>query len=364
MSIIRVITATFSAALYTHALIGCAVQSPPLGGCEKIVTAPGPEDVAVDKWAIPPRIIISTQDRRTAKPSNGALYEYAPVSGNLKQLFVDNGPFNFMPHGIHLVQNSAGKFLLYAVNHHTAHTPNEVSSSWGRPIETFELNGSTLHRLLPASDPSVHIPSDEDLKIINAPNDVVATPEGDIYVTNMHGGGWWQGLLPGFLGWGSGSVVRFRAAGGYEFVAGNLNYPNGIFVQPMTKADQHERLLVTLTMENELREYSKNGEAWHLTRTFPIPTPDNISGLDDGSVLIASHNSKWDFALHTSSAVKASPWRLFRFGQEVGLRPVLIDDNAERMSGASVGMLLDEHYYVGQVFGTYLLSCKKEPSNP
>lgn len=335
------------------------MPNPSLVGCERIVTPPGPEDVVVDKWTIPARLVISTQDRRVGKLGNGALYEYAPGTGDIKELTISSEPFGFMPHGIHLVQHRSGKVLVYVINHHTGQPPGGHSTSRGRPVEILELSDSQLHRFLPSSEAPVHIPTDEELKVLNAPNDLVATSEGDIYVTNMHGDSWWHGLLPGILGWGSGSVVRFPATGGYELVAKNLNYPNGIFVQAKTQTDQTERLLVTLTMENELREYSKRDGEWYLTRTFPLPTPDNISGLDDGSVLIASHNSKWDFTLHTSSASHVSPWRLFRFGEDLGLRPVLVDDSADRMSGASVGVALNERYYLGQVFGSYLLSCKK-----
>ena len=165
----------------------------PASECRATHGVPGPEDLELDlRDARGPRLIVSSQEQRQSPRPMGTIFS-VPLAADgtlgtpkaFELVARDARPFH--PHGISLVAGAPS--LLYVINHVT---------DAEHAIEVFEIEGDRLLFRPP--------PLTSDL--LTTPNDLVALPDGHVYVTNSGAGRSLGGLLTALLGLRRGNVVH------------------------------------------------------------------------------------------------------------------------------------------------------------
>lgn len=231
----------------------------------RIDVAPGPEDFVVDaNGPAGPRLLISCRERRDPR-AQGEIVS-VDLSGHRRRDIdlVGRGDRELFPVGISLVERD-GVSLLYVVNRPPKSEPS---------IEVFRVDAGTLR-------------FDSELKddLLTTPNDVLALPDGTVFVTNDG-----AGVISGLFRLRRGNVVRYRD-GAWEKVARDVALANGL-------ATDGTSLFVAHFAAKKIVAYDLGS----LEPSYAIEVdgfPDNLSIEADGRTLdVAIHPSMTRTFLH------------------------------------------------------------------
>jgi sugar lactone lactonase YvrE len=314
-------------------LAGCAnLPQSNTEGCQAIAGIPGPEDLTLDRWSDPPRLIVSSDDRRN--PANpGKLLAVCLSGGMVTELSRRGEPAGLIlhPHGIDLVQARDGTLQLYVVTH-----PHRGEGSEAVIQYRLERDYLVFQRRYSGS----HLVS---------PNDLAARPDGSFYVCNDSSAR--GGMLELILGLRRSSVVYFDGLGTWSVAAERLAMAN-------SAAIDRDRMYVSATRANRIYAFriAEDGRLIERRDLARVRGPDNLT-LDGNTLLVAAHVNTIAFMRHARDPKKRSPSTVYAIALPSGPTTALFADDGSRISGASVALRYKGLLYLGQVFEPFLLKC-------
>lgn len=366
-------------------------HAPP--SCSTLARVPGPEDLVLDEERS--RLLVSSQDRRPDPWPPGEIWAVPldPVHKPYRLDLAGRGyACSFHPHGIDLVESCDGRLLLYVLNHHDAddRLPERACFAIGgvrtapkgriSSVEVFEVEDRRLRFLQRLADP----------EILTNGNDLVARPNGDVWVTDPPAGRLAQVL--DLLGpWGRSRVVQFecssrrgqRCLGSWKTRTDprtkgqKIRFANGIAFRPSGEGRACDEpdpgaLYVAGGAERKLHRFTVKAAgvlearaAIGLPDGHEFPNPDNLSWIDAGRtrLLVAGHPNLRRFLQHSRSQAVLSPSAVV----EVPARPEyaegdvasipVFQDSGGMVSGASVALCVEGDLVLGQVFEPAVVRC-------
>ncbi len=291
----------------------------------------GPEDLALDVAAERPRLIVSSQDRRSPK-KRGKIFQADLVTHEIHEMPRRGEPDqlinSFHPHGLDLAMIDDRK-VLYVVVHGT---------------EEWIVRYTVLENELVYDKTFGH---NEDL---TNPNDVDADAHGNIYVTNSSTGksflvNW---LKSNVLGMRTTPTLRLSPKG-WESVADLAKAPNGVLIHG-------NYLLIGDSLADTVTMHPLPGSTGQ-KKVLEMSMPDNMNEGPEHDVLAASHNSRLSFMLHRSEIMKAggSIFRITDIEGSPTLNKVFITDGT-MLSAPSSAVYFNNTLYIGQVFDPFILA--------
>ena len=328
-------------------LFGCASFSiRALDDCVRLRGLPGPEDMVLDTAdSRRPRLLVSSQDRRQHDPMGEVLepgHIYAvDLTGALAPMelpFAERDDYPFHPHGMDLVDVNGGQ-LLYVINHAVKNTHS---------IEVFRVEREQLvfmNRLW--------------TEALVSPNDLVALPDGQLYVSNDHLYKGFAALLGNALSFGWSNVVRFNVESGRWIVAADgISFANGVEVRD-------NRLYVAATIDEGIYVYDRDplsGSIGGPINFIEVGSGvDNLIWEDEEHLLTAAHPDLFAFLDHLESAENPSPSEVYRVNVRTGAVERIFSDDGRLISASSTAIRFENRLYVSQVFEPEILSCSLLP---
>ena len=319
--------------VFVFAILWGIFQISAAPGVTAVSGIPGPEDLVLDIHHGPPRLLISSTDRRGGIVP-GQIYIVDVATGEVKPIRRLGEPFGFafFPHGIDLVEDNDGTFYLYVINH------------W-RAAKT-ERHGVARYRV--ARDALFFEGLWEDPLLVS-PNDLAALPNGSIYVTNDSSQK--GGMLELILGLRQSNVVYFDGVGWRE-VAGKIAMANGIAIIS-------DKVYVAATRENRVLEYHRAEDGSLSSRRVlaKVKGPDNFSILQ-GNLIVAAHEKSIALSRHlsSSSSPPPSPTAIYLIDVETGQKKSIFRDSGVYISAGSVGVVYQRNLYIGQIMDPFIVS--------
>ena len=300
---------------------GCVHVGSTVGSLSRVEGLPGPEDLVWDEAG--QRLLVSATDRR-AEVVPG---EIAAVSadGVVRPLPRDGGPqgLDFTPHGISLVRGDDGRQRLYVISHGAGDDHRVL-------VYTVEADRLRLEQDL--SDP-----------LLTSPNDLVALPDGTIYLSNDRSAG--GGLAEVLFRKKKATVAMYRG-GHWSVAAERLAMPNGI-------ESDGDHLYVCVMRENRVDVWDRavDGTLSGRRTLAQVTGPDNLS-WDGDDLIVAGHVSDSAFMAHALHG-KRAPSVITRINAN-GATETLFEDPGPRISAASVAVQRPEGLWIGQVFDPFI----------
>jgi hypothetical protein len=297
----------------------------PRWDCRRVDVPPGPEDFELDRWSTPPRLIVASHPPVAIPIVGEALGTPVPLQ-------VDPAVPRFEPIGISLVRRD-DETLLYAIN-------KDVG------IEVFRVEPAALRHLATLESP-----------LIVTPNEVVATPSGHVYVSNMFAHAGLRGRLSALFRTRSGNVVHFDERE-WRVAAGPIGFGNGMLVSP-----DGRRFWVAAFAERKLYRYDRDPATGRLGNPTAIETggfPDNLQWDRYPRIAAAVHPSYVRTSLHLLTGGRAnSPSSVETIDGISGTVDELFRDDGQTISAASTALRYGSHLYVSQIRRGYLLDCTR-----
>lgn len=293
---------------------------------------PGPEDLLLDRSVSPPRLIVSSEDRRF-KSKAGELYAVRIPELEAAALRRTGEPadLELHPHGMDTVRLADGTWLLYVINHPAPGKDGEDA------VLVYELFRDRLEFRERLVSP-----------LLTSPNDLAATADGSVYVTNFGSGGGIGELL---LRRRKSTVVYHDASSGsWSVAASGLAMANGIAIGP-------ERVYVVVTRGDAVYSFSreKNGALADRRLLAPVVGGDNLF-LDGPTLYVAAHVKSLAFMRHAGNGRVRSPSVIYAVEIGSGASSVVFSDAGGTISAASGAVAYGGWLYIGQVFGDYVLA--------
>ncbi|MEE2644647.1 MAG: hypothetical protein VYD19_06905 [Myxococcota bacterium] len=329
--------------------------------CQQLFGPVGAEDIVVDsagRWAY-----ISSDDRWAqiaGEGREGSIWRLDlidPLARPERLSLTSPLDLPLHPHGIDLWESPDGSESILAVVNHPAGVLSE-SEGESEPaiplhrIERFRVDPriGSLTPLSPLNSPT-----------LTGPNDLILLGPDEFYVTNDHGA---KSKLSRaieqltFRPWGS--VVHHRQ-GGWQVVAGEISFPNGIALR---RSAGREQLFVSSSTEGALYRFTRDPTSGALSKRTRWTAPlglDNLSFDDEGRLWTGAHPRLFRFILH-SALRTPSPSLILSFDQLDGASAPkeehwLLDDG-RRLSGASVAARAGDQLLIGTVFQAGIFRCQ------
>jgi hypothetical protein len=327
----------------------------------------GPEDFEVDLTSqVAPRLLVSAFDRQ--HDGRGGLYAIP---------FGDNGPGTpelltdqirgcpLRPHGISLDQGEDGVLRLYAINHRRKADAGRNCllplTAGGRPllhtVEIFTVgeDGGLRHEETLA-DP-----------LIASPNEIFATPDGQLYVSNeINAHSVVTKLLEFFQLRVTSNVIHYRN-GRWRIVLTGPRYANGLAVHD-------DRFYVAGSMDEVIDIHRRDpatgdiGERIERIR-FASAVDNLLWGLGPGGVrdhttlYTAGHPDRLKYMRYKFIDPQApSPSDVYRIN--LAASPARVEriyyDDGRLLSGASVAVVYRGDLYAGQFWGNGLFRITRD----
>ncbi|MBF0449435.1 MAG: SMP-30/gluconolactonase/LRE family protein [Candidatus Magnetomorum sp.] len=310
--------------------------------CERIYVADGPEDFVLDQWNNPPRLLISSHERR--KPETfGGIYSLSLTTHATQKLqrTGENNRFKaYKPHGMdirHVGQQTYLYVILHDPYHHNQRIENAIAV-----YEVFE-NDLLLIDVL------------ENSTCLWSPNDVSVLPDGQIYVTNDY-----RSSFDLLFKRAVSEIVHYQPkTKAWQVVAKNMCYANGILAQS-------DHVFVSTTLGNELLKFKRQLDG----RLENKQTIARIKGLDNimpyqGRLLITAHLSNWAFLKHYKSKDSISPTAVYLVNPNLTNDPststLIYRNDGTDISAASTAIIHNQFLYIAQVFDPFLLKYSYMP---
>lgn len=313
-----------------------SIKKVPLSNCVKISSIPGPEDLALDKKN--QILYISSHDRR--QETNGKLFKINLSSPNSSlEEIQTNYPEDFKPHGISLT-NIGGIDYLYVISH-------PKKSDKEHSIEVFKIENETVS----------HQQSLVDETLVS-PNDLFATTDGKIFVSNDRAGSMLGGIMDLLLGLKRSKISYYNGKSWKMLDKGVVGYGNGILVR---KEGDDTILYRAGFADKIIYRYKWIEENLELTLLNKIEVgsgPDNLEESDDGSIYVPGHPSTSKFFSHLRNKENHSPSEIYQIGPK-GEVSLIYADNGEELSAASTAIVYKDKIFIGQVFDDFILKCDR-----
>jgi Strictosidine synthase len=309
----------------TAALVGEAAAATPCGSNSYLVWAsPGPEDFELQQdGPRGPRLILSADDRRE---HGGGRIVFLDLQGPRQDIAEEAtivGRDSLPP--LHPVGISLVGSMLYVIH----------ADDRQRWIERFHVEAMTLR----AAGPPLQSP------FVTTPNDLIALPNGEIYLSNT---GYGRNKIRDFFATlvhaKRGSVAHYDGKQWKTF-APRIYFPNGLAVD-------RDQLFVSVFGAKELRIHSRT--SGRLLKTVELDAhPDNLMWEVPGRVLdIAAHRSPTKTALHVFSKRFSSPSIGYAYDVAAG-RVDTIYDRPE-FNASSTALAVRDRIYVSQLADPYV----------
>jgi len=318
----------FAYAMFCLFVIGIFSCSNPEYNVEKIITADGPEDMALDLSIDgQPRIIISCSTRK-GEDRYGKIQYYDLNDESISDFKITGYNTSPMrPHGINVVTIDSINYL-YVISHEWNAEEEMVDY-----IVKFQISNDSLFFQQKWSS--------KEIDFMDATNDLHVTESGSIYCTNPTHVGFKE--VPAVVG-------LIRPDGTHEVIADGLAYPNGIFVNG-------KDLYVATAQGNILYKYQLNDQGTVVkgskTEAAEITGGDNITMSGD-DLIIANHPSLVRFVLHSRYGWK-SPSSVYKYNTKSGESKQIFGPSAEYINASSTGLIYEDHLYISQVFEGFIL---------
>lgn len=311
----------------------------------KIFVGPGPEDFELQQnGPRGPRLIISQKDRRHAdKPGELLLMDLEGDDREIARIATiknreDHQPLH--PVGISLVEQP-NETLLYVI-----HSNQKKKERW---IEKYRVDGDTL-RLVekPLEDP-----------LIKTPNDLVALPNGEIFLSNAGlTRNVFANLFSTVFSIQRGSVVHYDGSKWTPLLKKAL-FPNGLAI------DLSQRyLFINLFGAKLMRIYDREAKSF-LADVQLDAHPDNLSWEIPGHVLnVACHRSQYRTGFHIASARFRAPSAGYRIDVQKAISGEQADEllyDLPGFNGSSTALVFRGRIYVSQLIDPHIavLDCPR-----
>lgn len=321
-------------------LFGCNLRDPlpiPIEDidCRKVEIAPGPEDFVLDVWSGPPRLLVSSHDRRVPE-SSGGIYCFdigTEATGEISRIGEPETLVAFKPHGMD-IRKDGSQTLIYVILH----------DPYGRLKR--EENAIAVYRVEPEVLRFVELL--EDAECLWSPNDLSVMPSGDIYVTNDV-----PGSLSMYLRSESSEIAFYdHREKAWKIVADGIAFANGILAEK-------DRVYVTATLGDAVMVYPRaaDGSLGTPETLVRVKGPDNLMRYKD-SLLTTAHYDDLAFLDHRKDPEKPAPSIVFRIRPELYTKDAVYVDSGRTISAASTAMIFRNKLYISQVFDPYIVICK------
>lgn len=346
-----------------------AAAPDPSPACWPLARIVGPEDFEVDLSTTPPRLLVSSQDRRHPERT-GAVFAVDLDTGTRRRLPLrGRGRCSFHPHGVSLVPAAGGlPPRFYVINHHdrgdaTAGCFPLEDGPLVDPvtsIEVFAVGEGELRFLQRLANPAV----------LTHANDLVALPSGDVYVTNPPGGTLsLLAELTGVTGLERSKVVGFRCVDRQATTgrcSGELSvttplgrYVNGIAYRK-AGGGEPEKLFVAASGDAVVYVLAREDGGWKETETLPLEAGgDNLTWADLAKtrLLVAVHADFRRYVQHSRTPRAPAPSKVLEVTIAGGGPRAVFVDSGRLIRAASTAACARGTLILGQVFGDDLLRC-------
>ncbi|MBN1574631.1 MAG: SMP-30/gluconolactonase/LRE family protein [Deltaproteobacteria bacterium] len=316
----------------------------PIDNCIRITGMPGPEDFA---YIASENILVVSSDDRRNHEKDGKLFWIdlaLPPEEQVGNPIDIEYPDSFKPHGVSYITTDTGG-RLFVISH-----PNPAEGL--HTVEVFDMTGSGNNREWK------HV---ETLKseLYTSPNDLVALPDGTLFVSNDSGkGGNTIKKIKALFKIKNGDIIYYDGAEYIDF--GNPeSYGNGI---NYFKADGAEYLYRAALMDKSVKKYEiirtegKITGLKYLSKVDLGTMPDNLEIEPDGTIYAACHFNSFIFLKHAKDGANISPTQILVVSPAGEVKEIYANKGQE-ISAGSVGRVINGRLYIGQVFEGFLLSC-------
>ncbi|MCB9760557.1 MAG: SMP-30/gluconolactonase/LRE family protein [Alphaproteobacteria bacterium] len=329
------------------ALLGAAFAAPiPITAdwrCEIVGEMPGPEDFDVVTRDGRPWVLVSADQRRDPSDSTGdGLWWVDPRTGeSARAPLVDRDGCATGFHGIATVQDAAGDWQVYVVNHLAEADRDNAACTLPadaplHSVEHYRVEGDSLRFVERLSTP-----------LFRSPNDVDAHPDGRLVVSDNPDWELPKGALPLLLQTGPSRVLAYAPDAGWSVAAEGLTYANGLLFDPQGQ-------LLVSTFGGHLFRYVPVDDGWRRTGyTRGLEGAlDNVMLDPDGRVWVTGHPKTVAFAKHVSDPAVQAPCDVYELRAD---GPDQVIRRAWRVSGedikaCSTATIVSDRLVLAQVF--------------
>jgi sugar lactone lactonase YvrE len=329
-------------------------QTVEIEGCRFISGVIGPEDFEYLPEAN--GLVVSSLDRRAPEESPGGLYWIdlaKPPEEQFAEPIVTNYPADFKPHGLTFQPTEEGG-RLFVISH-------PETGEWPHTIEVFSLASSkTSSKASSSGTPEwEHVQTLTDDALIS-PNDLVALPDGSLFISNDFQG---LGGVPGLLV--DMSLGRKRAPlvyyDGTDFTDLDANVLSSAGITAVKEGDNEYlyRDMMNKGVEKLEVHWDQSGSPRvELVETIQIDTAgaDNFTVDEEGAVYVATHYSFGLLTDHAGDENALSPTQIFEILPN-GEATLIYANKGEEISAGSVGTVVEDRLFIGQIFNDGILSC-------
>lgn len=314
------------------------------GVCRAVASAPGPEDIVIDRQS--GIAIISSTDRRALKagkpsPADG-LYAYAYGVSGAKPVKIAGTSANFHPHGLSLYRGPGGSLTLFVINH------------------AYKAKNAIVTYTVAVKDGVVHLTETGFITsgLLKSPNAIAAIDDTRFYVVNDHtvtsdGGRWADDnlLMP------RADILYFNGTGLVRAVE-RLNFPNGAVV-----SEDGRFLYVSESYARKILAFERDPMMGQLKLAGELFVPSNLDNLrlgEDGALWVGSHPKAYALSDYRHDAGKPAPSVVYRITLQDGL-PVqyqqILSDAGTQIGASSVADYAGGHLLIGSAYDTKILNC-------
>ncbi|HPN19117.1 MAG TPA: SMP-30/gluconolactonase/LRE family protein [Chitinophagales bacterium] len=292
----------------------------------KIITAPGPEDIVLDK--VNNRMLVSCDERRDGFPARGEIQQISLLSDTSIGLPLINLPaIPFHPHGFDL-QNVNGVDYLYVINHY-----RDVANT--NSVLQFEIRPESLMFIKEFKHP-----------LLISPNDLTVLPNGSFYFSNDRNSPDITELLTNPK---AGSVVFCDGNTSWKKVDSAIAFPNGLY-------QENNKLYLATSRNFALFTYDiqPDGSLRNRKTLSSINGMDNLISNGD-ELIVAVHPDEVKFALLSYLPNELSPCKTFLINKTTGAANIIFSDDGSLISGSSTAIVSGKDLYLSQVFDGFVL---------
>jgi len=292
---------------------------------------PASEDMVLDKWHTPPRILVSS-DGGSSKQLHGAIYAVDIDTNVATEMIREGEPegFDFHPLGIDIVQDREGNTILYVI------TRQSLPESTSYAVRTYEV---IFNRL-------VFIQSFEDFLLVS-PNDITIDSDRGFYVSN--GSRSRSGILQMMFSSDVSNVVFCDNDGQWSVAAEGFKMANGL----TTKGKQ---VFVADTEKNAVYRFTRRtgGGLGEKVLFVQIWSPENLTHSGN-RLLVASNPKAFSLSRILTGQNRRAPTYIYSIQlADKQVKPVFFDDGS-RITSATVGVRYRDSLYVGQIHDPFVL---------
>jgi len=311
--------------------------------CQKIEGIPGGEDIELDRHA--GKAYISSDSRRDGMPGSIYQYNYGSENPELKNI-TGSLPFEFHPHGISIYPKNGRAEFLFAVNHRK----EMQTGAAGHFIEVFSIQRDGLK----------HLRSLENA-LLTSPNDIAAVDEEKFYVSNDHGTPYvFTHRIEDYLQLSLSNIIYFDG-NNFRKAADSISYANGINLSRDQKI-----LYAASSVAGQIKVYDRSPAGGDLLfrENIDLNTgADNIDIDEDGNLWVGCHPRLLTFVRHARDRNVLSPSQVVKVTIEADGRYSVNEtylNTGEDLSASSVGAAHAGRLFIGPVFDSHILDCRKK----